>query len=154
MRLWVVLGTLFVLAACPDAPTAASSNSCMNGLGPALVAEGFSGSVDCQRDRLIVRCIGKVRRFGRTYEIYSNKYALKPPCPECAIHGGQRIIFMERGRYVGQYRSDFVHVTMRHGQLLLLPSDPRFGRPTTVKFTRDGPPKQVLSDGEVVSLFR
>jgi hypothetical protein len=83
-------------AAVRSAPTPATPQ-CMNGLVPALVAGGFSGSIDCQRDKLSVRSLGKVRAFGRTFSIYSNRYKLKPVCAECAVHGGQRIIFMEHG---------------------------------------------------------
>lgn len=61
---------------------------------------------------------------------------------------------MSGHRYVGQYRSDFVRVMVRRGHLILIPSDPSSGRPTIVKFTRTGPPKQVVSDGEVVTLFK
>jgi len=143
---------LFALAALPS--SMASAPQCMNGLKPALISGGFSGSVDCQHDRLSVKYIGQVRSFGRTFDIYANHYALRPVCRDCAVHGGQRIIIMSRGHYVGQYKSDFVHVMIRRGHLVLIPSDPSFGRPTTVTFTRGGPPKQVLSDGEVVTLFK
>lgn len=91
--------------------------------------------------------------FRRTFEIYSYRYQLEPVCPDCAVHGGQRIIFMDRGRYVGQFKSDSVQVTIQHGNLVLLPSDPDGGA-VTVRFTRDGPPKQLLVDGEVIDFFK
>jgi hypothetical protein len=156
MRLRVALWTLLVWAAFPGASATASAARCMNGLTPALIAGGFSGSVDCQHDHLSVRYVGQLRRFGRTFKIYSNHYKLKPVCPECAIHGGHRILFMERGHYVGQYRSDFVQAIIRHGNLVLVPtdrSDPACV-PVTVNFTRNGPPKELWADCEIITFFR
>lgn len=59
---------------------------------------------------------------------------------------------MERGRYVGQYRSDFVRAALRHGNLVLVSTGPE--APVTVRFTRDGPPDVLWVDGEAISLFR
>ena len=154
MRLRVALWTLLVSLAFPGAAATAAETQCMNGLKPALVAGGFTGSVDCRNDQLSIRYVGEVRSFGRTFKIYANRYALKPPCPECAIHGGQRIIFMEHDRYVGQYKSDFVHVTMRRGNLVLVPPKSDSEPPVTVRFTQDGPPKLLWVDGEIISFFR
>ena len=142
-----------ILAMSADAALAHQPR-CLKGLRPALEKGGFSGSVDCQKDQLAIRHVGRVRKHGRTFEVYSNRYRLKPPCSECAIRGGQRIIFMERGRYVGQYKSDFVKVTIRSGNLVLVPINPKSGRPVNVVFTRDGPPKRLWVDNEVVQLFK
>jgi len=152
MRLRVALLALFGSLAFAGAANPASTDRCLNGLRPALVAGGFTGSVDCLNDRLSVRYIGRVQKLGRTFQIYSYRYRLKPVCPECAIHGGQRIIFMESGRYVGQYRSDFVQVFTRHGDLVLVPGEP--GAPVTVKFTRDGPPEWVWVGGDIIQFGR
>lgn len=154
MRLWVALWTLLATAVFLAVPASAATVHCLNGLGPALVAGGFSGSVDCQRDQLSIRYVGQVRKFGRIFSVYSNRYELKPPCPECAVHGGHRVIFMSHGRYVGQYRSDFVRATIRQGDLVLVPTDPHSGEAVTVRFTRDGPPKELWVDGEVITFFR
>ena len=113
----------------------------------------FSGSVDCQRDKLSVWHVGHVREFGRTFEIYSYRYRLKPTCPECAVHGGHRVIFMEHGRYAGQYRSDFARVAIRDGHLTFL-SDSPDAKWVTVKFTAKGPAKSQWDGGEVLSFFR
>jgi len=58
---------------------------------------------------------------------------------------------MERGRYVGQYKPDFVQVTMRQGDVVLVPTGS--AAPVTVRFTREGPPNQLWVDGEVLSFF-
>jgi hypothetical protein len=135
------------------ASVASSAAPCVNGLGPALLAGGFSGSIDCQNDQLSVRYVGQVQKFGRTFQIYAYQYRLKPVCPECAIHGGQRIIFMERGRYVGQYKPDFMQVTTRHGDLVFMPTEGA-RESVTVEFTRDGPPKRLWVGGEEFDFFR
>lgn len=120
----------------------------------ALVAGDFTGSVDCRHDRLSIKYIGQVRTVAGTFAVYSYRYKLAPACKECAVHGGQRIIFMKRGRYVGQYKSDFVSVAIRDGDLILTPIDPNSGGPVTVKFTRTGPPKQLFVDSELIGFSR
>ena len=144
-----MLGSLLI----SGATYAASEPQCLNGLMPTLVAGGFSGSVDCQRDKLSVNHVGQMLEFGRTFEVYSYRYRLRPACTDCVIHGGRRIIFLERGRYVGQYRSDFVRVTIRNGHLELVQTHSPH-EATIVAFTADGPPKKLWVDGEVVGFSR
>lgn len=153
MRLLTVLLPLLLSLGFVGASNAASTARCLNGLGPALVAGDFSGSVDCQHDELSVWHVGHVREFGRTFEIYSYRYRLKPPCPECAVHGGHRIIFMKYGRYVGQYRSDFARVAIRDGHLAFLTDSPD-AKWVTVEFTAKGPVKSQWDGGEVLSFVR
>jgi hypothetical protein len=152
MRLRLAVLTLFGSLAFAGAAHSADASGCLNGLRPALLAGGFTGSVDCHEDRLSVRHIGRVQSFGRTFQVYDYRYRLKPVCPDCAVHGGQRIIFIERGRYVGQYKPDFVHVTTRQGNLVLVPTGS--GTPVTVRFTPEGPPNELWVGGEVISFFR
>ena len=142
----------FVSLAFAGAAAPSLATECLDALRPALLAGGFTGSVDCQKDQLSVRHVGQVQKFGRTFQIYAYRYRLKPVCPECAVRGGQRIIFMERGHYVGQYKLDFVQAAVQHGELLLIPTGPE--KPLKVQFTRDGPPNTLWVDGEVVSFFR
>jgi hypothetical protein len=150
MGLWTALftsfGSLVLVSAAPPAA------ECLNGLGPALLAGGFTGSVDCQNDKIFVQNVGKVRKFDRVFQIYSYQYQLKPACADCAVHGEQRLIFMERGRYIGQYKPDFVQATLRNGELVLVPAGPE--APVTVQFTKDGPPRTLWVDGEVIRFFR
>ena len=154
MQLRLAILTLIGSLGIAGAADAAASAPCLNGLRPALAAGGFSGSIDCQNDKLSIRHVGAVQKFGRVFQVYAYRYQLQPACPNCAIHGGQRIIFMNGGRYVGQYKPDFVRVMIRHGDLLLVPTDSASGAPITVRFTPDGPPKRLLVDGEVVSFFK
>ncbi len=94
-----------------------------------------------------------MQKFGRSFDVYSYRYRLEPVCPECAIHGGHRILFIENGRYVGQYKPDFVQVTMRRGELVLVPNRSA-SESVIVEFTRAGPPEHLWVDGEVISFFR
>lgn len=129
----------------------ATTDDCLLGLKPALVSGDFSGSVDCQEDQLSVRKVGDVRTQWNTFTIYSYHYKLAPVCPECAIHGGHRIIFMEQGVYVGQYKSDFASVSIEKGKLVF---DAPYGGPVTVEFTSKGPPDELLVDGELIDFFK
>ena len=153
MRVLTALLLMLLSQAFAGASNAASKARCLKGLGPALEAGDFSGSVDCQRDELSVQHVGRIREFGRTFEIYSYRYRLMPPCPECSVHGGHRIIFIEHGRYVGQYRSDFARVTIRGGHLVFLTDSPD-AKPVMVRFTAKGPPKEQWDGGEVLLFFR
>lgn len=150
MRLLVAVLTLFGSLAFADSTAAAQ---CLNSLRSALIEGGFSGSLDCERDRISIKYIGEVQKFGRTFQVYDYRCRLQPVCPDCAIHGGQRIIFLERGRYVGQYKPNLVRVITRHGELVLVPTRSDFG-PAIVSFTQDGPPKQLWVDGDVINFFR
>ena len=81
MRLQVAVLTLFGSLAFVSAAGSAATADCLNGLGPTLLADGFSGSLDCQNDQLSVQYIGEVEKFGRTFQIYAYQYRLKPVCP-------------------------------------------------------------------------
>lgn len=126
----------------------------MGGLTSVLEASGFSGSTDCNRDELAIRYVGEVRKLGRAYNIYANRYSLRPACAECAVHGGQRIIVMENGRYIGQYRSDFLDVSIRNSELVFLRTDMSGAQPVTVQFSAEGPPARQWDGGEVLLLFK
>ena len=154
MRLPTALVLVFGLLAFANASGAASVPQCLNGLRPALIAGDFSGSVDCWHDQLTLNHVGYVRKFSRTFEIYSYHYLLRPACRECAVHGGHRIIFMERGRYIGQYRSDFARVTIRNGQLILQQTGFPGAVPVTVRFTPNGPAKTQWDGADVLDFFR
>ena len=146
--------TLLLIATATVTGVAANASpaSCLGGLRLALVAGGFSGSTDCEQDRLSIRYVGEVESFGRSYKIYVNRYRLKPACPECAVHGGQRIIFMEHNRYLGQYKSDFADVTIRHGHLFIVKrGSPNPRRVQAVQFTFKGPPKSCWDGNDVLT---
>lgn len=147
-----------VLWSSSDAPSRAQRRTdCLLGLRSALVTGSFSGSTDCKNDQLRVRKLGSVQRSGDRYTVYDYRYRLRPTCRECAIHGGQRIIFMKNARYLGQYGvlTYGVRATLRGDRLMLTPeSDAGVGQPVTLRLTADGPPRRGWFDGEALELFR
>jgi hypothetical protein len=152
-----IYSVAFGLIAVVSVTSPASARDCLKGIRAALLSGRFSGSTDCLNDELIVRRLGQVRTPRATLTIYDYKYRLTPRCNDCAIHGGHRVIFMERGRYLGQFRSDFVNVSIRQGKLVLTP-DGSLGSPAgkgvTIKFTRRTRPRPALVNGEVLTFFR
>lgn len=144
----------FVAAGAPT--NAAHAEECLNGLKPALISGDFSGSVDCVNDQLSVRKIGALRIQEHQFVIYDYRYRLAPVCSNCAIHGGQRILIFDRGRYAGQYKPDGMRVTIRKDRLLFWPrTDGGSQRAAVeVKITQDGFPEQIFFDGEFLTFFQ
>ena len=133
--------------------------SCLSGLVPALVVGKFSGSVDCHQDRLSIRYVGDLHSAGHYFKIYNYHYELKPLCPECAIHGGQRIIVLRDRQYIGQYKPDSGSAKITHGKLVLTPIDDLiladdYRQPARISFTGDGPPSTVWVEGQTIEFFR
>ncbi|MFJ5930766.1 hypothetical protein ACQKOH_02835 [Sphingomonas sp. NPDC092331] len=128
---------------------------CLKGLAPALIAGAFSGSTDCRRDQISVRKVGDIRAGGRSFAIYEYRYKLRPVCAECASHGGQRIIVMTHGRYIGQYGGlDYrARATIRGGKLILSPAPGGSVAPAVVRFSAGGPSKRIFLE-EPIIFFR
>ena len=156
MRLSLVLAILCGAVAFGAPATAAAAEPCLGGLKSRLIAGRFSGSVDCVHDRLSVAKIGRLRTLGHDFVVYDYRYQLAPVCDECAVHGGQRILIFDRGRYLGQYKPDPLRVTLDDGALLFWPvtAGSPSKEPVVVRVTRRGFPKEILVDGEVLRLFR
>ena len=138
---------------------AKSPGSCLSGLSPVLVAGKFSGSVDCTQDRLSSRLIGHLKSGGHRFTIYDYHYELKPVCAECAVHGGQRIIVLRDGVYIGQYKPDSVSAKIVHGKLVLAPVGDtdlpdKYRQPAIVSFTPRGPGSTVWVEGQNIEFFR
>lgn len=134
----------------------AEAAPCLGELKRALIAGGFSGSVDCAHDRLSVREIGRVHIRERRFIVYDYTYKLRPVCDGCAVHGGQRILIFDRRRYLGQYKTDFARVSLDGDKIIFRPSLKLGSRVQTyvVRVTYRGVPKRVFADGEMVSFFR
>jgi hypothetical protein len=137
-------------------PSASQAEECLKGLRTALIAGGFSGSVDCLHDQLSIRKIGTLSVREHGFTVYDYRYALAPACDDCAIHGGQRVLIFDRGRYLGQYKPNKVRVTIDKERLLLWPADKLEARQTPVEVAPSsiGFPNEILVDGEVLSFFR
>lgn len=152
-KLFGFLGCALALAS--STPAQSRHAACLNGLTNALRNGSFSGSLDCQADSLTLIKIGTVRKFDHDFTIYDYRYKLHPVCPGCAIHGGQRVIIMERGRYLGQYTPGDARVTMHHGNALLSPNTQnRSGQSVAIGFSVHGPPDKLWFDGELLRFFR
>ncbi|WP_395392133.1 hypothetical protein WBP07_14595 [Novosphingobium sp. BL-8A] len=134
----------------------AQADECLKGLRPALIAGDFSGSVDCLHDSLSVRKIGTLGVREREFTVYDYRYKLAPVCDDCSIHGGQRVLIFDRGRYLGQYKPYKVRITVEQGRLWLWPIDEREAPQAPVKVvpSSSGFPNEILVDGEVLSFFR
>jgi len=76
-----------------------------------------------------------------------------------AAHGGQRVIIVRDGRYLGQYKPDLVGIGIAHGELILMPAaapglSREFTRKIAVPFKADGPPWTVWVGGENLEFFK
>jgi hypothetical protein len=157
--------SLAIVIACFALPAQSGphrSHICLNGLVPTLVDGNFSGSINCERDRLTARFVGQIALSGHQITIYDYHYQLAPACPECAVHGGQRVIFLRDGRYIGQYKPESVTVEIDHGELVLTPKGDlglvglsrKEAEPISVPLQADGPPPTVWVGGENLGFFR
>jgi hypothetical protein len=99
--------------------------------------------------------VGDVAAQGHAFAIYDLHDELAPPCPQCARHGGQRVIVLRDGRYLGQYKPEAIRATVRRHRLVLTPAPGEADTtPAILAFTAQGPPRRVLVNGEVITLFR
>jgi hypothetical protein len=132
------------------------THDCLQGLKESLVSGGFSGSVDCQNDKLSMRKIGTIHTQRNDYSIYDYKYRLARICKDCADHGGQRILIFSRRQYVGQYKPDGVNLTIRNNRLFFSSANKSAAQQglTEIRITQRGFPRKVLIDGEFFSFFR
>ena len=132
------------------------AHDCVHGLKEALVSGGFSGSVDCQNDKLSVRKIGTLHTQRHEYFIYDYQYKLARICKDCAVHGGQRVLIFFRGHYVGQYKPDGVNLMIKNNRLFLSPLNEAAAQQgfTEIRITERGFPRKVLINGEVLDFFR
>jgi hypothetical protein len=137
----------------------AQGGACLGGLKPILVAGGFTGSVNCQRDQLAVRRVGEVVSRGHRFTIWAYRYQLALMCPECAIHGGRRTLVLRDGKYLGQYQTNFDEARIARGALILTPVHPPYApgdsmRSVAVRFTAKGPSDLVHVGGEDLEFFK
>ncbi|MFC0686770.1 hypothetical protein [Novosphingobium clariflavum] len=132
------------------------AHDCLHGLKEALVSGGFSGSVDCQSDKLSIRKIGSLRTQRHEYFIYDYKYRLADTCKDCAIHGGQRVLIFFRGHYIGQYKPDGVNLMIKDNRLFLSSLNEAAAHQgfTEIRISERGFPRKILIDGEFFEFFR
>ncbi|WP_260923947.1 hypothetical protein [Novosphingobium sp. 9] len=150
---------MLALAMTMAGPAIAQSDQCLGGLTSQLIAGGFTGSTDCDHDHLTWHRLGQIRAGGRVFALFDYAYWLKPVCAGCAVHGGRRIVVMERRggageRYLGQYGPLQMGAVaaIRANRLRLQAASG--AKAADIVFTRAGPPQSILYDGEVLSFHR
>lgn len=138
------------------ATSLAHAAPCLNGLKSALIKGRFSGSVDCAHDQLEIKKVGQLRRGSHKFVIYDYRYSLASICNGCAKHGGQRILLFDDRRYMGQYKSEYVRLSLQGGRLVIWPDKVPGIRPdpVSVKITRRGFPEKILIAGEIIHFFQ
>jgi len=98
---------------------AASPAGCLAGYKQALLAGGFTGPIVCSRRNATFRLIGTTEGYG--YRVYDYRYRYGPR--EAAVmHGGQKIVILHNGTYVGQYALSpppYVRMRIRGTRLIL-----------------------------------
>ncbi|MBB5716448.1 hypothetical protein [Sphingomonas aerophila] len=128
--------------------TASASNEtrppCLAGLRPVLVQGHFTGPIVCSEEASFI-LVGRTRSSG--FYIYDYRYKFRPEHGN-VTHGGQRLVVVHNGVYVGQYSlapPPYATVTVSGPYVSLR----RLGAAKVkLDFTRE-PPRQMLFDGEV-----
>lgn len=137
----------------PSADAASGRSPCLGGLTSTLTGVEFSGSVDCAKDELSVRQVGAIQSKAGLLVIYDYRYRLAPACASCARRGGQRVIFVRDGLYIGQYKPNAVRVAIVGTDLVLTPEN-KLGKPVRVSLADATLPRKILVSGEVLEFFR
>ena len=109
--------------------------------------------MDCAKDELSVTEVGSVETKAGLLVIYDYRYRLAPACVPCARRGGQRILFVRGGFYIGQYKPNAVRLAIVGTDLVLSPVD-KLGKPVQVPLTDATLPTKILVDGEVLEFFQ
>lgn len=125
------------------------SAECLSGMGQTLIAGGFSGGVFCSTEDATFNLAG----IAGGHAVYDYRYGFMPQ-HGAVMHGGQRMVIVKDGRYVGQYSLSpppFADLSVRGSQVIIQLDQDR-GR-AVLDFS-NGPPQQVLVDGYVVGLYR
>jgi hypothetical protein len=140
-----------------DAPERARlGDECLKGLAPALKTGSFSGSTNCKHDSLAITKVGVIKSRPHRFTVYDYHYRLKPACAKCAVHGGQRIIVMRDGHYLGQFKPDQASRAIRGRNLILFHAQGATGQKSSaiVRFSSGGPPKYIFFEGLRMRFFR
>ncbi|MBB5716458.1 hypothetical protein [Sphingomonas aerophila] len=139
--LWAAIGGLSATASASDE----TKPPCLAGMRPALVQAHFTGPIICSTKDASFVLVGRTRRSG--FRIYDYRYKFRPQHGN-VTHGGQRVVVVRGGIYVGQYLlapPPYAKVTVSGPYVSLQ----RLGAAKVkLDFERE-PPRQTLFDGEV-----
>lgn len=135
-------------------PPAFASSDCMQGLRTALIAGGYSGSMDCSSVKFEIRKVVVKSGSNFPFSVYDLKYRTIPQGLEVA-HGGERLLIFKDEKYVGQYvlsPPPFSAPTIIGDEILLE------GMPVTdgnvIRLTKNELPSKAWIDGFIVELVK
>ncbi len=148
-------GVIFKIVAIAALPLTAAPNvspkQCLGGMKNALIAGHFTGPLVCKEGSATFYLAG--RTTGGRYSIYDYRYRYLPNKGN-TVHGGQKIVIFVGKRYIGQYALSpppYVSVSV-HGTRVFLEIEST-GEKAKLDFSK-GPPKKVLINGEIETLYR
>src|SRR6185312_4065496 len=111
--------------------------------GSILITGGFSGSLDCIKDQIVIKSAGEITVSEHTFSILDYRYRLTPVECGAAVHGGQRLLIIEDGRvYLGQFVLDTppFHSVMLQGSTVYI--DRGTVEAGQINFSAKGPPNR------------
>lgn len=116
--------------------------------------EPYEDWIDKHTNEYSVRRVGTIRSGSHEYIVFDYHYILLAACSTCANRGGQRVLFFEDDRYVGQYKPYDVDVYITDGRLFFRPISERQDDVAELKMTEHGFPPELLVNGELLDFFR
>ena len=110
-------------------------------IGPLLRAQGFGALIN---GREAISYVGQIRQGKNSYQIYSYRGRFKTAIVD---HGVNWLIVIQNGSILlGGYQIPMPADCKVHGQIVVCNT----GAPGVVEFTKRGPPREILFDGEVL----
>jgi hypothetical protein len=137
------------LAASVDA-NARQSDACPPGLRATLERGGFSGGIFCDPQNASFSLVGVAATPKAKYSVYDYRYRFLPEDGN-VWHGGQRMIIIRDGEYLGQFVLD-PPTTLKLSGMKLTLSKPNVE--TAAIDLATGVPTKIFFDGDVMSLQR
>jgi hypothetical protein len=124
----------------------AVSTQCLAGKRTALVEGHFTGPLVCSPKNATFSLVG--RTAGDRFTIYDYRYRYLPSGGQL-MHGGQKLVVFQRGKYIGQYPLSpppYLKLSVK-GARVVVTSGERGGR-MSLDFSKE-PPREVLINGEM-----
>lgn len=145
---------LLLSSAIPNAfATPPADADCLPKLRSALVAGGFTGPTDCSLAELSAKHIGSIHSGSSSFDVYDYRYRTKPE-PGLVPHGGQKIIVLRDGKYLGHYALStppYQEISIEQNSVRIkVPADVG----NTFTFSELGPPSRAWLNGENLDLSK
>src|SRR5579872_2696805 len=97
-----MLAFSLVLAASAVVWSGSAEADCLLKYREVLMSGGFSGLTDCDHNQIAVREVGTIAIHKHEYTVLDYRYKAAPT-PGGSVHGGQRVLIIDDGHYIGQY---------------------------------------------------